>query len=85
MELTEIESILSKYGEKDRNPPMISLPKFLEFLIAINGDTGTRQEIFESFQFLARGEAELTPANILFASPSLLSSLITYSYYKSIL
>lgn len=33
-------------------------------MISIIGDTGTREEILDSFQFLAKGEEEITPASI---------------------
>jgi len=58
VEMSEIEKIMEKYGDKDK----ISLPKFQELLISIYGDTGTREEILDSFQFLAKGEEELNPA-----------------------
>jgi len=60
--MTEIENMMNLYGERDRATPVMSLAKFKEMMITLYGDTGTREEIIESFQFLSKGDEDLSPA-----------------------
>lgn len=62
LEMTEIDNMINLYGERDRATPVMSLAKFKEMMITLYGDTGTREEIIESFQFLSKGDEDLSPA-----------------------
>lgn len=64
--MSEIDNMIGLYGERDRTTPVMSLNKFKEMMITLYGDTGKKEEIIESFQYLSKGDEDLSPANILF-------------------